>query len=117
MRDGGAWWAAVSGVAQSRTRLKRLSSSSSSSSSSDSATLKKLIPFHKLCLQFISAEEIPFIIQRLINMDHSIHFTEKTAKLVLFYAIHKHKRSKVCFITMDKSKNERKKRERMPSLR
>ena len=30
-RDGGAWWAAVYGVAQSRTRLKRLSSSSSSS--------------------------------------------------------------------------------------
>ena len=32
--DGGAWWAAVYGVAQSRTRLKWLSSSSSSSSSS-----------------------------------------------------------------------------------
>ena len=32
-RDGGAWWAAVHGVAQSRTRLKRLSSSSNSSSS------------------------------------------------------------------------------------
>ena len=31
-RDGGAWWAAVYGVAQSRTRLKQLSSSSSSSS-------------------------------------------------------------------------------------
>ena len=31
-RDGGAWWAAVYRVAQSRTRLKRLSSSSSSSS-------------------------------------------------------------------------------------
>ena len=29
-RDGGAWWAAVYWVAQSRTRLKRLSSSSSS---------------------------------------------------------------------------------------
>ena len=28
-RDGGAWWAAVSGVAQSWTRLERLSSSSS----------------------------------------------------------------------------------------
>ena len=28
-RDGGAWWAAVCGVAQSWTRLKRLSSSSS----------------------------------------------------------------------------------------
>ena len=29
-KDRGAWWAAVYGVAQSRTRLKRLSSSSSS---------------------------------------------------------------------------------------
>ena len=33
-RDGGACWAAVYGVAQSRTRLKRFSSSCSSSSSS-----------------------------------------------------------------------------------
>ena len=32
-RDGGAWWAAVYGITQSRTQLKRLSSSSSSSSS------------------------------------------------------------------------------------
>jgi len=31
-RDGGAWWAAVYGVSQSRTQLKRLSSRSSSSS-------------------------------------------------------------------------------------
>ena len=31
-RDGEAWWAAVYGIAQSQTRLKRLSSSSSSSS-------------------------------------------------------------------------------------
>ena len=30
-RDGGAWWAAIYGVAQSQTRLKRLSCSSSSS--------------------------------------------------------------------------------------
>ena len=29
-RDGGAWWAAVYGVTQSQTRLKRLSNSSSS---------------------------------------------------------------------------------------
>ena len=28
-RDGGVWWAAVYGIAQSRTRLKQLSSSSS----------------------------------------------------------------------------------------
>ena len=34
-RDGGAWWAAVYGVAQSRTPLKRLSSSSSSILSCD----------------------------------------------------------------------------------
>ena len=32
-RDGAAWWAAVCGVAQSRTRLKRRSSSSIPSSS------------------------------------------------------------------------------------
>ena len=31
-RDGGAWWAAVYGVAQSQTQLNRLSSSNSSSS-------------------------------------------------------------------------------------
>ena len=30
-RNGGAWWAAVYGIAQSWTRLKQLSSSSSSS--------------------------------------------------------------------------------------
>ena len=35
-RDGGAWWAAIYGVAQSRTRLKRLSSRSS----------KQLFGFH-----------------------------------------------------------------------
>ena len=33
-RDGRAWWATIYGVAQSRTRLKRLSSSSSASSRS-----------------------------------------------------------------------------------
>ena len=30
LRDGRAWWAAVYGVAQSRTRLKRLNSNSNS---------------------------------------------------------------------------------------
>ena len=33
-KDGGAWWAAVYGVAQSQTRLKRLSSSSSKANKS-----------------------------------------------------------------------------------
>ena len=34
-RDGGAWWAAVYGVAQSQTQLKRLGRSSSSSYQSE----------------------------------------------------------------------------------
>ena len=37
-RDGGAWWAAVYGVAQNRTRLKRLSSSSSNNTLRGKAT-------------------------------------------------------------------------------
>ena len=39
LRDGGAWWASVSGVTQSRTRLKQLSSSSSSGSLESSKTI------------------------------------------------------------------------------
>ena len=46
-RDGGTWWAAVYGVAQSQTRLKRLSSSSSS--------VYMLI----LLFQFISSSPFP----------------------------------------------------------
>ena len=34
-RDGGAWWAAIYGVAQSQTRLKQLSSSNSSKLTAD----------------------------------------------------------------------------------
>ena len=46
--DGGAWWAAVYGVAQSRTRLKRLSSSSTLSH-----LLKfKLVEGYQICLLF-----------------------------------------------------------------
>ena len=43
-RDRGAWWAAVYGFAQSRTRLKRLSSSSSNSSSSCAKPLQSVSP-------------------------------------------------------------------------
>ena len=42
-RDGGAWWAAVYGVTQSWTRLKRLSSSSSIDI--QTATNRNLITF------------------------------------------------------------------------
>ena len=44
-RDGGAWWATVSGVAQSRTQLNRLSSSSSSSSRSSNLKLSTYLLF------------------------------------------------------------------------
>ena len=47
-RDGGTWWAAVYGVAQSQTRLKWLSSSSSSSSPQG---LKASLPFVSAELQ------------------------------------------------------------------
>ena len=43
-RAGGAWWAAVYGVAQSRTRLKQLSSSSSSRASLVAQLVKKNLP-------------------------------------------------------------------------
>ena len=43
-RDGGAWWAAVYGVTQSRTHLKRLSSSSST----------MYYPIYWLCLSLYS---------------------------------------------------------------
>ena len=46
-RDVGAWWAAVSGVAQSRTRPKRLSSSSSMSVLEDS-----IHGFHQILTEF-----------------------------------------------------------------
>ena len=43
-RDGGAWWAAVYGVTQSWTRLKRLSSSSGSKNLTQS-----LVSFWNMC--------------------------------------------------------------------
>ena len=46
-RDGGAWWAAVSGVSQSRTQLKRLSSQIRSDQISPSVVSDSLWP-HKL---------------------------------------------------------------------
>ena len=61
-RDGGAWWAAVYGVTQSRTRLKRLSSSSSSQKGSSvlSATCSvmpctQLSMYHSLVLVWVNS--------------------------------------------------------------
>ena len=54
-RDGGAWWAAVYGVAQSRTRLKRLNSSSSSSCSVCKQTICPTNPTSRLPVQMLSS--------------------------------------------------------------
>ena len=60
-RDGGAWWAAVYGVSQSRTRLKRLSSSSSSSMVilKQSSVPQSVMPFISIIEEFMceSTEE------------------------------------------------------------
>ena len=54
-RDGGAWWAAVYGIAQSQTRLKRLSSSSSSQ-----------LTTNRFTLDMLNAKYIYFIIYNFI---------------------------------------------------
>ena len=46
-RDGGAWWAAIYGVAQSQARLKRLSSSSSSRAVACQAPLSIEFPWQE----------------------------------------------------------------------
>ena len=58
-RVGGAWWAAIYGVAQSWTRLKRFSSSSSSSSSiyftsSSIACLQSVSAFGRLTIKYFT---------------------------------------------------------------
>ena len=55
-RDGGAWLAAVYGVAQSRTRLKRLSSSSSIASLV-AQMVKNLPAMQETCVQFLGQED------------------------------------------------------------
>ena len=64
--DGGAWWAAVYEVAQSRTRLKRPSSSSSSRAVSIcfffcSVSLNTFVWCHLLARRMIKDETIPLI--------------------------------------------------------
>ena len=66
-RDGGAWWAAVYGVAQSWTQLKRLSSSSSSSSSV------------LLCIPFVHSQCTPRVCQK---KDWLIVFIQVFPKLI-----------------------------------
>ena len=71
-RDGGAWWAAVYGVAQSRTRLKRLSSSSKLGCQYFLAfnTLKQGQSFSVQCL-YKFWEELVWLMQK-VKMEDSL---------------------------------------------
>ena len=57
--DGGAWWAAVSGIAQSWTRLKRLSSSSSSKSFRTPRVPVMSFVYPNISLNYICSEVCP----------------------------------------------------------
>jgi len=75
-RDGGAWWAAVYGVAESRTRLERLSSSSSSSSSSILPVKIRLLDFRPaLCLAW--AEHRPSFSASVLRLWASLRVSRR----------------------------------------
>ena len=51
-RDGGAWWAAVYGVVQSQTRLKRLSSSSNTIEDEKQKPVKSISKYIRCKVQY-----------------------------------------------------------------
>ena len=56
-RDGGAWWAAVYGVTQSRTRLKRFSSSSSKVMLEASSNFRKMTLNNEQLRHFLAVDQ------------------------------------------------------------
>ena len=64
-RDGGAWWAAIYGIAQSRTRLKQLSSSSSSSSSSEMTVFNVHVLAGNILLEILMVDSDALILFHL----------------------------------------------------
>ena len=92
-RDGGAWWAALSEVAQSWTRLKRLSSSSSSNHVAcypQSASHSCDILNFAALLMFIYHPPLPFRkshhLQLLREQETTIHKRPRSLPLNLRYA-------------------------------
>ena len=85
-RDRGAWWAAVSGVSQSWTRLKRVSSSSSS------------IHISGLLSQFISPFSAPAGSTNLFPMSESLFLPCKQVHQYHFPRFHVYALiSDICF--------------------
>ena len=89
-RDWGAWWAAVYGVAQSRTRLKQLSSSSSSSSSRLQIINEAVVPLHLMVPNpYTLLSEIPerakyFSVIDLKDAFYSVPLAEESQFLFAF---------------------------------
>ena len=60
-RDGGAWWAAVYGVAQSRTRLSDLAAAAAAAAAYKKYSLGLEVLFHAFSSQIEGAESSLFI--------------------------------------------------------
>ena len=92
-RDGGAWWAAVYGVAQSRTRLKRLSSSSSSSTYCSSSIFMCLFIFwtilskSEMALECYDNCDIYWIPNLLIVVSWILCLDFRITRLIVTYGI------------------------------
>ena len=71
-RDRGAWWAAVSGVAQSQTQLKRLSSSSSSNKNQFQTYFQKKTTQIMLSYTFI------WILKKSVHLCRSSHHIQQS---------------------------------------
>ena len=91
---GGAWWAAVSGAAQSRTRLKRLSSSSSSCSRSHTTSpvcsrLKSVIFFKKAF--HLAKDKVTMLLKLLLLVENCYNFSALIVppKVIIFYNVNK----------------------------
>ena len=70
-KDGGAWWAALYGVAQSWTRLKRLSSSSIPLSECFTDTLNSLVS-NRILYQLLPHSNQPLLFYSLFLL--TVHF-------------------------------------------
>ena len=78
--DGGAWWAAVYGVAQSRTRLKRLSSSSSRQANMNKSKIE--FAWTKICLK---RNQTGLLRYTEVQINLITEFIETVAMLLEFY--------------------------------
>jgi len=96
-RDGGTWWAAIYGVAQSRTRLKRLSSSSTFAYTHT----------HILTMEYYSAikknEILPFAVSWMDLEGFMLsEISQKTTNIVLYHLCVEYKNyNKVVSITKE----------------